>query len=108
MPATTKHVPDTEVRSEIRSLLVRHRVDLWKLQVRVTSGTVRITGELCYLGSSYPNAPTTLVEGLERELIRSPGVKHTSFDLTNWNRLATGEWKPVEKVEHQQALAGVR
>ncbi len=96
-----KHVPDNEIRSEVRSLMVRHRVDQWRLQVRVTSGTVRISGELCYLGGAYFNTPGSLVEGLERDVTLSPGVKHAFFDLSNWTRLTTGEWQPLERLgEH--------
>ena len=90
-------VADTEIRSEIRSLLVRHRVDLWRLQVRITSGTVRVTGELNYLGGSH-DAPTMLVENLEREVGRTRGVKRAYLDFSNWSRLTSGEWQPLEQV----------
>lgn len=90
-----KHVADNELRAEIRSLLVRQRVDQWRLQVRVTAGLVRITGELVFLRGSDPTPPS-LVEGLERALTSTPGVKHASIDVSNWKKPGGGEWKLVE------------
>ena len=98
-----KNVPDHEIRAEVRSLLVRHRADLWRLQVRVNNGLVRITGELVFLRGSDPTPPS-FVEHLERSLNCSPGVKRASLDVTNWTR-TTGEWQPLEKVGHQIVAA---
>ena len=93
------HVADTEIRSEIRSLLTRHRVDQQRLQVRITSGTVRVSGELAYHGSVVNGglAPAT-IEALEHEVMRARGVKNAFFDLVNWRRLSTGEWQPAGLV----------
>ncbi len=87
-----QHVPDIELRSEIRSLLVRHRVDLQRLQVRVTSGTVRMCGEVSYHGGQ---AQPASLDALETEVTSMRGVKHLYLDLYNWRRIETGEWRPV-------------
>jgi len=91
-----KYIPDNEIRAEIRSLLVRQRVDQWRVQVRVSGGMVRITGDLVFLRGSDPTPPS-LVEILERSLNTSPGVKRASLDVSNWSR-SSGEWKEVERV----------
>jgi len=99
-----KYVPDNEIRAEIRSLLVRQRVDQWRLQVRVSSGMVRITGELIFLRGSDPTPPH-LVENLERSLYQSAGVKNASIDVTNWSK-ASGQWKLLTAhAGHAIALA---
>lgn len=90
-----KYVPDNEIRAEVRSLLVRQRVDQWRLQVRVSGGLVRVTGELIFLRGSDPTPPA-LVEGLERALSSSPGVKHATLEVSNWKKPSGGEWKLVE------------
>ena len=99
-----KYVPDNEIRAEVRSLLVRQRVDQWRLQIRVTSGMVRITGELVFLRGSDPTPPA-LVEGLERALTSTTGVKHVSIDVTNWKKPSGGEWKPVDARAPVMAVA---
>ena len=95
--------PDTEIRSEVRSLLVQHRVDAWRLQVRVTSGTVRINGELSFLGGSQPQG--MLVESIERDLAATQGVRRAFLELSNWKRSAGGEWKVLEHAAHPFAAA---
>ena len=63
------NVSDTEIRSEVRSLLNRQRLDLQKLQIRVTGGTLRLGGELTFLGGGSGVAvPVGIVEGLEQDL----------------------------------------
>ncbi|MEQ1892647.1 MAG: hypothetical protein ABL998_08910 [Planctomycetota bacterium] len=86
-----KFVPDNEIRAEIRSLMVRQRVDQWRLQVRVTNGMVRITGELIFLRGSDPTPPY-LVENFERALYQSAGVKNATLDVTNWSKMS-GSWQ---------------
>jgi len=94
-----KYVPDNEIRAEVRSLLVRQRVDQWRVQVRVSNGMVRITGELVFLRGSDPTPPC-LVENLERSLNTTSGVKHASIDVVNWNK-GSGDWQQVENVGAQ-------
>jgi hypothetical protein len=89
-----KHVPDNEIRAEVRSLLVRQRVDQWRLQVRVTNGIVRVTGELVFLRGSDPTPPA-LVEALERSLNTTAGVKRATLEVSNWSKPSGGEWKLI-------------
>ena len=99
-----KFAADNEIRAEVRSLLVRQRVDQWRLQVRVSAGMVRINGELVFLRGSDPTPPA-LVEGLERALSATTGVKHVSIDVTNWKKPSGGEWKLVEQRAPALAVA---
>jgi hypothetical protein len=99
-----QHVPDNEIRAELRSLLVRQRVDQWRLQVRVANGMVRVTGELVFLRGSDPTPPY-LVEILERSLHTTAGVKAATIDVTNWSK-GSGEWKLIANAGvHAVALA---
>lgn len=99
-----KHVPDNEIRAEVRSLLVRQRVDQWRLQVRVTNGFVRITGDLVFLRGSDPTPPA-LVEALERSLNTTTGVKHATLEVSNWRKSSGSEWKLVEERAPAPAMA---
>ncbi len=89
-------VTDTEIRSEIRALVAQHRFDFQRIQFRVAGGTVRVCGELLYLGGvRTARVSGSVIGDFERDISRRPGVKHVSFDLENWRRLASGEWQPV-------------
>ena len=99
-----KYAPDNEIRAEIRSLMVRQRVDQWRLQVRVTNGMVRVTGELVFLRGSDPTPPY-LVANFERALMQTDGVKNATLDVTNWSH-ASGDWKLLTTgTAHAVALA---
>ncbi len=89
-------VSDTEIRAEIRSLLIQNRFDIQRVKVRITSGTVRISGDLVYVGAMHMgNVSGAVMHVFERDVAQTRGVKHTYFDLRNWQRLSTGEWQPV-------------
>lgn len=90
-----KQVSDSEIRSEVRSILVRNRVDHWRLQVRVSSGIVRLTGDLVFLRGAEPTPPA-LVEALERNLQGTAGVRRAILEVSNWSR-SGGQWQEIEK-----------
>ena len=100
-----KYVTDNEIRAEVRSLLVRQRVDQWRVQVRVAAGIVRITGDLVFLRGSDPTPPS-LVEALERALNSTMGVKHTTIEVSNWRKPSGGEWRLIEERVPALAAAG--
>jgi hypothetical protein len=97
---------DTKIRSELRALFSRYRVDQQRFRVRVTTGTVRLTGELLYHGShsSQPMAGEA-VENFTRDLGALRGVRHAFFDLYNWRRLSTGQWEPIALKIRAQATS---
>ena len=90
-------VPDTEVRSDIRAILARHRIDMQQVQYRVTGGIVRLCGELLYLGGRGQAVELGVVEALERDLAAARGVRDVYFDLRNWQLLSPGGWRQRAK-----------
>lgn len=85
---------DFRANSRIRSVLARHWVDLQKLRFGAFRGTVRLSGELCHLGSGrFGSSEAVKLESLEQDMRRIPGVRHVYFDLVNWQRDSSGKWK---------------
>ena len=64
----------------------------------ITSGTVRMSGEISYHGGGFQGLGPASLEALERDVVHARGVKHAYFDLVNWRRLSTGEWQPAGLV----------
>jgi hypothetical protein len=91
-----KQVSDTDIRAEVRSHLVRHRIDLQRAQFRVHNATVRVSGEIFHLGGQEQPVTLGLIESLERDIAGTSGVRHTFFELKNWRRLDTGQWESVQ------------
>jgi len=88
---------DTQIRAGLRNTLVRHRIDLNKTSFVCARGVVRMIGELLHQ-REYANAPVrpVEVEALERDLNHVRGVQRVHFDLSNWDRLDSGEWRSAE------------
>ena len=98
-----KTVSDTEIRTRVRSVVAHHRLDMQRLTLRIARGTVRVGGELLWLGRSGERLPLAILEALERDLARLRGVRQYFFDLKNWRRAGPGEWSPVERDGSRRA-----
>ena len=86
-------ISDFQINSRVRSVLARNWVDLHKIAFGSFRGTVRFSGEICYLGGrSSDKADPHKVELLERELMGIEGVRRIYFDLSNWHRTDAGQW----------------
>ena len=101
-----ERVSDCEIRSELRSLCARSRIDLQRIQIAVASGVVRMGGEVSYHGaSSGGKAAAMRLENLERDIVSLKGVRSVSFDFRNWRRMESGEWTPAEEARVSRACS---
>lgn len=91
-------VSNLETNCRVRSVLVRHRIDLRKIDFGSFRGIIRIRGILYRLccGSHIDFTPYQ-IEKLESELVRIRGVTKVYFDLTNWKKDSTEQWQAVEQ-----------
>ncbi len=89
MPAS-----DFRINSLVRSVFARHWIDLRRVRFASFRGSVRISGELCVLGSR-PDAAR--VEILESEIRDLKGVKQVYFDLSDWRQGVSGNWERVQE-----------
>jgi hypothetical protein len=91
-------VSDYRINAAIRSIFVKHWVDHQRLTFGSFRGTVRIRGELCYLGSA-PAANLSQVEVIEAEIRAIHGVKRVHLELSNWVKNHIGKWSCIEKTK---------
>ena len=83
-------------------MLAKHWINLQRLKFGSFRGTVRFSGELCYLGAHSGNrSEAAQLEELEREVKRLEGVKRVYLDLKNWRKKDGGEWECLDKVAVQ-------
>lgn len=82
------------LRSEIRSVLSKNRIDQVRLRVGVFGSVVRLQGVLVRVHGQSQLSHEAL-EGLEREIRRIPGVKRVELLLENWRRQAS-HWAQVQ------------
>jgi hypothetical protein len=101
-------VSDFRINSGVRSVIARNWIDLQKLKFGSFRGTVRITGNLSYLGARTGAAcDSGKLEALEAEIRRVPGVGRVYLDLTNWRRSPTGQWECTDGTPQHAAVTDV-
>ncbi len=87
---------DIKINSQVRSVLARHWIDLQNLNFGSFQGTVRITGELRYLGMrDCLSTDSMKLEIIEYEVRHVPGVKKVYLDLSNWRKNHKGAWETL-------------
>lgn len=97
-------VSDTQVRANLRAVLTRHRVDLSKTSFFCARGVVRMLGELRRHGAgSSTGVALGELEAIEHDIQGLQGVTRVHFDLSNWNKLSNGQWKPVLREQRRPA-----
>lgn len=99
-------ISDTDIRGDVRSHLARHRIDMQRIQLRVFNGTVRMCGEVYYLGAQKQPVPINVIESFERDVASTRGVQYAFFEFDNWRRLSTGEWEAVEHGRPETEAGG--
>jgi hypothetical protein len=80
-------VSDIRINSLVKSVLTKHWVDVHKIKLDYFGGTIRLSGEICPIGTGARRRldPYT-VELIESEIRRVPGVKRVYLNFTNWHR----------------------
>ena len=77
------------LRTEIRGVLTRHRIDLSCLQIGVYGNTVRLLGIL-KRSHGQPDLSFEALENLEKDARRIRGIRRLEFLFSNWRREADG------------------
>ena len=98
-------VSDFRINSKVRAVLAKHWIDLQSIRFGSFRGVVRLMGELRRLGGGSSSARDEFqLDVLEGEIKRIRGVKRVYFDLVNWERSATGQWRE-KGGSHAQRIA---
>jgi hypothetical protein len=82
---------DLKIKSEVRGVLARHRVDLQSIRIGCFNGVVRIVGLLQFLTvRSSDRLAGAAVDAIEYETRRIRDVRSVFLDLENWIRGSEG------------------
>ncbi|MBI4600550.1 MAG: hypothetical protein HY721_01180 [Planctomycetes bacterium] len=92
-------ISDFQINSSLRMVLVRHMVDLSRVEFSSCRGTVRVRGHFVRLGLDSGGFTPTQVESIENEMNGISGVKRVYFELENWLRTSSGEWKAMDRCQ---------
>ena len=96
---------DLDINRGVRSILVRHWIDLGRLSVRSTDGKVYVRGALVRIGGITEELSSAVVEAIFTDIKKVREVRQVYPSLENWTN-DSGSWQPVgkseQKVEQQQ------
>lgn len=67
----------------VRALLVRNYIDLGRLVIQISPGTVHLRGNLQRLLGASPLSPE-LLQSIIQDIRRIPGVRRVITDFDNW------------------------
>ncbi len=87
---------DFRINGQLRQVLARHFVELAVVRFGSFRGTVRFNGRLAHMnGRPFAASDLSLIEAIEQEARRIPGVRAVFFDLMNWKKDGDGRWKQL-------------
>lgn len=72
-----------EIYRNVRAILVRNYIDLGRLVIQISTGTVQLRGTLQRLMGSSPLSPE-VIQGMIQEIRRVRGVRRVITDFDNW------------------------
>lgn len=99
---------DLDINRAIRSILVKHWIDLGRLSVRSTDGKVWVRGELHRISGVAETLTSAIVSALFEDIRRIRNIRQVYTALENWST-DSGSWqqvgKPEKKMEQQTSTA---
>ena len=90
---------DWEINVLVRAALVKRWVDIRKVHISTTRGTVHLKGTIGFKGAgTVEEHQSFYMVQIERDIKAIRGVKGVRMDLLNWEkRRATGRWEKKRK-----------
>ena len=76
---------DLKAMRQVRSVLVKHWIDLGRLSLRCTSGVLQIRGSLMRLAGMKDPLTSAIVQTIFTDIKRVREIKRIQPDLSNWN-----------------------
>lgn len=92
---------DLDINRSVRSILVKHWIDLGQLSVRSNDGKLYIRGALTKISGVNEELTTPIVEAMFDEISKIRNIRQVYPALDNWNNDA-GRWAPVGASKAQQ------
>ena len=89
-------ISDIAIRVAVRTVLTHSRTDMSRLNIGVFRGVVRLQGEL-RRRSVQSRFSVEAVIGIEEALKGLRGVERVHWELSNWTKQESGEWRLREK-----------
>lgn len=96
---------DLDLNRDVRRILVKHWIDLGRLQIRSNSGRLYIRGALQRIQGVPQELTSSVVETIFDDLRRIRQISHVYAEFTNWTN-KTGRWTLTEPPSQTSSPGG--
>ena len=93
---------DLDINRNVRTILVRHWIDLGRLSVRSSAGRLWITGGLFRITGIKEELTTPIVESIFADIKRVKDLAGIHANLENWTD-DSGSWRPIGQSPEKAA-----
>jgi len=93
---------DLDINRAVRSVLVKHWIDLGRLSVRSTDGKLYIRGALSRIAGVNEELTSSIVDAMFTEIKRIRNLRQVYPLLENWTN-DSGSWSQVGGKAQQQS-----
>ena len=97
---------DLDVNRSVRTILVKHWIDLGRLSVRSSDGKLWIRGSLARIAGTSDELTPAIVDAMFEDIKRIRSIKQFYFMLENWTN-DMGAWHEIGKARstEQQSIS---
>ena len=88
---------DLEINRSIRSIFVRHWIDLGRVSIHTTNGNSFIHGSLSRIEGFKDELTSAIVNAIFTDAKRIRNIRHVRVELDNWTDVAGG-WTHIEEA----------
>ena len=89
---------DLNINRRVRSIMVKHWVDLGRISVRSNDGVVTVRGTLQKIAGTRDDMVPATLDAIFSDIKRLRDVSRTRVYLDNWINDA-GSWRAIEKQD---------
>ena len=92
--------PQKDVYRHARALLVKHWIDIGRITIVFSDGTLQINGTFVRLPGVTSQLTPAVVDNMIRDLQRIQGIDRVEASFDNWTQDGDrGDWQPVVSKE---------
>ncbi|MBN1270495.1 MAG: hypothetical protein JXB04_12975 [Kiritimatiellae bacterium] len=96
-----------EIYRKVRTIFVRHFIDLGRLSIHISMNYVHMHGMLVRLPGVGAELTPAIIDEIFKEIGRIPGVARVDSNFENWERdTSLGAWRPIVKSPETHPFMG--
>ena len=90
-------IPRAEIYRQVRTVLVRHLIDVGRLTIQISMNHLHLVGSLCRITGATTPLSSATIQSIFSELRMIRGVRRVNGTFMNWRQLdeVGASWAPI-------------